>query len=227
MPDMIGPYPLDSIITGDARELAKAIPDESIDLIFTDPPYHPDLMYLYADMSEYAARILKPGGLCIAYAGVAFLDAVIQAMGTALSYFWIFCGYQPESNLVFNSKNVGCHWRPVLAYSKGPTRLRFFVGDTCRTNHDKRYHEWGQGEQLPVFYLSRITEQQDIIFDPFTGGGTVPAVCKKLRRHYLAFEIDPEVAERARERVHNTQPPLEYPAWETAEMFIEGREAVS
>ena len=39
MSDMIGPYELDRIITGDARELAKAIPDESVDLIFTDPVY--------------------------------------------------------------------------------------------------------------------------------------------------------------------------------------------
>ena len=35
----LGPYDLNTIITGDARELAKAIPDESVDLIFTDPVY--------------------------------------------------------------------------------------------------------------------------------------------------------------------------------------------
>ena len=50
-----------------------------------------------------------------------------------------------------------------------------------------------------------------IVFDPFTGGGTVPAVCKMLGRRYLAFEIDPEVAQRARDRVRDTQPPLFVP----------------
>jgi hypothetical protein len=29
-----------------------------------------------------------------------------------------------------------------------------------------------------------------------------------LGRHYLAFEIDPETAERARARIEQTQPPL-------------------
>jgi len=29
-----------------------------------------------------------------------------------------------------------------------------------------------------------------------------------LNRQYLAFEINPDTAERARERVRNTQPPL-------------------
>ena len=42
---MLGPYLLgpndenQGIYTGDARELAEAIPDESVDLIFTDPVY--------------------------------------------------------------------------------------------------------------------------------------------------------------------------------------------
>ncbi len=30
---------LDRLTVGDRRELARVIPDESIDLIFTDPPY--------------------------------------------------------------------------------------------------------------------------------------------------------------------------------------------
>jgi DNA modification methylase len=36
----------------------------------------------------------------------------------------------------------------------------------------------------------------------------VPAVCKMLGRTFLASEIDPATAERARERLANTQPPL-------------------
>ena len=57
-----------------------------------------------------------------------------------------------------------------------------------------------------------------MIFDPFTGGGTVPAVCKMLGRNYLAFEIDPTTADNARLRVQNTQPPLFVLQPEQAEM---------
>ena len=57
MSDMIGPYELDRIITGDARELAKAIPDESVDLIFTDPPYPREFLPLYGWLAETAARV--------------------------------------------------------------------------------------------------------------------------------------------------------------------------
>jgi len=46
------------IVTGDARELAKAIPDESIDLVFTDPVY--DRIDDYRWLAETAARVLEP-----------------------------------------------------------------------------------------------------------------------------------------------------------------------
>jgi len=36
----------------------------------------------------------------------------------------------------------------------------------------------------------------------------VPAMCKQLGRRWLAFEIDTDVAESARERIRHTQMPL-------------------
>lgn len=201
---------INRIVTGDMYDLAMQIPDESIDLVFTDPPYHPALHGLYGRLAEVAARVLKPGGFCFAYAGVAYLDAVMRQFAR-LDYFWTICGYQPESNLVFNSKNVGCHWRPTLVYSKGATRAPKFMGDTWRTNRDKRHHTWGQGQSLPMRYISLFTDVNDLILEPFVGGGTIPAVCKMLCRNYIGFEIDPDTAERARERVAHTQPPLFVP----------------
>ena len=54
----IGSYPLNQIITGDSRLLAQSIPDESVDMIFTDPVY--ENIEDYAWLAETAARILKP-----------------------------------------------------------------------------------------------------------------------------------------------------------------------
>ena len=209
----------DAIVTGDARLLAERIPDESVDLIFTDPPYHPEHMGLYGLIAGIGARVLKPGGFCVAYCGVAYMDEVMRQM-EALTYFWTICGYQPESNLVFNAKNVGCHWRPILIYSNGKARAPRFIPDLWRTNRDKDHHEWGQGKSLPERYIDRLTEPGNIVYDPFTGGGTVPAVCKMLGRHYIASEIDPATAERARERVLMTQPPLFVPVHEQIGMML-------
>ena len=76
------------------------------------------------------------------------------------------------------------------------------------TFRDKTHHGWGQNELPAKIWVRYLCEANGIVFDPFTGGGTVPAVCKMLGRNYIAFEIDPDTAEDARERVLNTQPPL-------------------
>jgi DNA modification methylase len=59
----------------------------------------------------------------------------------------------------------------------------------------------------------KFTEENEIIFDPFSGGGSIIEMSKQLNRKYLAFEIDPETAALARQRIRDTQPslPLVYP----------------
>lgn len=37
---MIGPYELDTIVVGNSTELIEAVPDESVDLVVTSPPYN-------------------------------------------------------------------------------------------------------------------------------------------------------------------------------------------
>ena len=50
--------------------------------------------------------------------------------------------------------------------------------------------------------------KEDLTLDFFCGGGTIPVAAKMLGRHFLAFEILPEVAEQARKRVRDAQIPL-------------------
>jgi len=56
--------------------------------------------------------------------------------------------------------------------------------------------------------IEASTMPDSIVLDMFTGSGSLPAVCKQLGRQYLAFEIDPDTCDIARQRVRDTQPPL-------------------
>jgi hypothetical protein len=208
-PYLLGPNDVgQGIVRGDLRILGDFIPDESVDMVFTDPPWAPVTHSIYGDIARLASRVLKPRGFCAVYCGVAYMDEVMEQMASSMDYFWTICGYQPESNLVYNSKNVGCHWRPILLYSKGPARAPRFISDVWRTNRDKAHHEWGQGESLPTRYIDRLTRDGDIVLDPCVGGGTIPVVCKILGRRWLAFDIDQTAVDEARRNVLETQPPL-------------------
>ena len=70
----LGPFDLDSIVTGDARALAAELPDACVDLILCDPVYWNIEDYRW--LGHLAERVLVPGGALLARVGEAFyLDA--------------------------------------------------------------------------------------------------------------------------------------------------------
>jgi SAM-dependent methyltransferase len=213
------------IVTGDARVLAERIPDESVDLIFTDPPYPREFVPLYGWLAQEAARVLKSGGSLMTLFGHAYLPEVLDLMRPHLNYHWLNCQYQPTvtATASFWPKMVYIRWKPLLWFVKGKYTNRFFIQDGVSPSvKDKRHHEWGQPEQGALYWLYEMTSRLDspVVLDPFAGGGTVPAVCEQMRVYYIAFEIDPITADLARERVRNTQPPLFVPEPEQLELTL-------
>lgn len=215
----LGPYELDTIITGDALELAKAIPDESVDLIFTDPVYQNIDDYRW--LAETAARVLKSDSATLVWCGIGLLPVVHDALrGGGLSYKWRLV-VRPVNSKEFYGRLL-ITTQECLWYEKGNSTPRQSIFDcdlsTLKGQYNVNGSNWGKGLDICCRYIETFSDGNSIVFDPFTGGGTVPAVCKMLGRHYIAFEIDPDTAERARQRVQNTQLPLLIPEPEQLEI---------
>ena len=72
----------------DFRNIRPAvIPDNSIDLIFTDPPYGIEYLDLYVDLGKFANRVLKDGGSLVTFIGqhnMIKLGSSIEAAGLAI-----------------------------------------------------------------------------------------------------------------------------------------------
>ena len=51
------------------------------------------------------------------------------------------------------------------------------------------------------YMVEKLTAPGDLVVDPFTGSGSVPAACKKLGRRWLACEISSATARTARRRL--------------------------
>lgn len=205
----LGPYELNSIITGDARELAKAIPDESVDLIISDPPYLKAFIPIYSSFTSMASRVLKCGGWLFLYGCDEHLPEYFRQMeNKGLDYFWTFTLLHNGGYPRLWHKKLMSGGKPILIYTKGKPILNPWMSTTHTDSMDKRFHCWGQGDGFPSKIIDMLTQPNDIVLDFCCGGGTVPAVCKMLNRQYLAFEIDPQTADLARQRVANTQPPL-------------------
>jgi len=202
----IGPYDCCTIVTGDARLLAKAIPNESVDLIFTDPVY--DRIEDYRWLAETADRILTTKGALLCFCGIGYqedVQAALRAGGRPVH--WILpivysAGNTPRFHPLGFAKWGMLLWaggEPVTAFCDAQISKFEKHGDT---------HEWHKNTKPILSYLRAFCPNSGVVLDFFCGKGSVQVGCKMLGRHYLAFEIIPEVAERARERVRNTQSPL-------------------
>lgn len=202
------PY-LNQIVTGDAREVSKAIPDESIDLIFTDPPYPKEFLPLYDWLAEMAARILKPGGFLLTYCGQIWKDEIMQMLQKHLTYFYDFVSWEPgHVSMVHPLRIAGMH-KSILAFCNGAGLPRKYALSIWKsTIEDKRYHSWQQNLSTASYYINCFSKPGDLVFEPFTGGGTTLYACKQLERNFIAFEIDPATADIARKRVETVQPLL-------------------
>jgi DNA modification methylase len=68
--------------------------------------------------------------------------------------------------------------------------------------------------QKPEKLIERIikasSNEGDTVLDPFSGVGTTYAVCKKLKRNFIGFEINPEYIEITNERIHKIELEQEY-----------------
>jgi len=63
--------------------------------------------------------------------------------------------------------------------------------DSVNGNNEKRYH----ATQKPIALMAEITElltyKNDIVIDPFAGGGSTLLACERIDRSCIAIEIDP------------------------------------
>lgn len=244
MTNSLGPYLLgpndtaeNGIYTGDSRDLAQAMPDESVDIVFTSPPYNVGLDYGTWDDSmpeeEYwqfqaewirdAYRVTRPGGRFY----LVLNDMMMwRAREIAIEAGWKF--HQPivwcKPNMAGGAPRITKDWNCLtewcLLFHKGkrtPMRgdvmgvntFNWIVASTPQTNFTGTKRKVFVAQMaLDVAFAWLARSPGDVVYDPFTGSGTTPIAAKMLGRQFIGFEIDPDTAQLARDRLRNTQPPL-------------------
>ena len=191
------------IITGDFRKQGHLIDDNSVDLIFTDLPYHRKAIPLYADLAKFAARVLIEGGSLICYCGHYAIPDILKLMEPHLRYWWMIACVHTGRNKILQAFGVHVGWKPMLWFTKGPRRTKIVVGDCVRSERGNKLtdHPWAQGTSEATYYIQRLSRKGSLICDPFLGGATTAVSALKLGRGFVGFEIDPAVARKAEAKI--------------------------
>ena len=199
----VDPEILPGIYVEDFFTGANRIADESVDLVFTDPPYDKESVDLYRKAAKVAARILKPGGSFVAYSGQKYLPEVYGLINhPALRYWWTFAGVHAGGSQMLQRLGIRCGWKPIVWYVKG-TRgdVSAVLSDVVTGAREKSHHEWQQAVQEAEHFIGKLTFPGGLVVDFFLGGGTTKIAADKLGRRFIGFEIKPETADIAAERI--------------------------
>lgn len=188
---------------GDFRELASEIADNSVELVFTDPPYDRDSIPLFSDAAKEAARILKPGGSFIAYCGHIQLPEVLLTCSQHLRYWWTIANIHAGGETWMQRYGIHASWKPLVWFVKG-TRgdVQTPVTDVISGGREKTHHTWQQAASEAAYYIEKLTAPTGLVVDFFLGSGTTAVAAQSLGRPFLGFEIDRDAVASASDRLN-------------------------
>lgn len=223
---MIGEFELNTIVTGNALELIEKLPDESVDILCTDPPYFlPAQAYIgtrekgykrtladtyilshyFQDFFEQVDRVLKPTSTAYIFC---------DAKSYPIFYIAMFPFFKHIRTIVWDKEISynGYTWRhqhELVAWCERDNAPRIPTGDgdvlRCRGVHQKdRVH----GAEKPVELLVKILEkhgESNLVLDTFCGSGPTAEAAKITGNNFIGFELDQASAETARERILNAE----------------------
>jgi 16S rRNA G966 N2-methylase RsmD len=203
-----------NLMHGDCRHKAGEIDNDSIDLIFTDPPYDRESLPLYVDLGKIAARVLKPGGSLVAYIPHhAILDIGNQIMqpGLGLKQAWTFCVRHTGHLTRIASLHLLVNWKPLVWLVKGDSKPNVipdanFDDFILSAPPDKSLHQWAQSITEAQYIIKHLTVENQTVLDCFMGSGTTGIAAISNKRRFIGIEIDHQTFDRAKGNLlsHNT-----------------------
>ncbi|AUR91966.1 DNA methylase [Vibrio phage 1.168.O._10N.261.52.A10] len=209
------------LINGDCLEEMKKIPDGSVDMILTDPPYGMSFQSNYRN--EKHSKIKNDNSL-------EWLDDFVDesyrvAKDNSAHYF--FCSFhhidkfKQSIERKFKVKNI-------LVWEKNNTSMGDLKGDFApkvefvifthkgrRLINGKRdpnifkfkrtgnnHHPTEKPVDLCEHLIEKFSDEGGSILDPFMGSGTTGVAAKNLNRNFIGIELDKGYFDIATERIN-------------------------
>jgi site-specific DNA-methyltransferase (adenine-specific) len=180
------------ILHGDFREVLDDIPDNSVDLIVTDPIYLKENLDDWSNLSLFASQKLKIGKLLVCYSSANILDESIKRLSEHLKYVWTMAIFYPSAKKPHHVYRIDGRWKPILLFSNGTYQpdLQWICDVITGDGVTKDHHEWEQGIQESEYIIKNLSVEHDLVVDPFLGSGTTALASKRLNRRFMGSDVD-------------------------------------
>jgi len=203
---------LNKVICGDCLKILPQIPNKSVDLVLTDPPYginYQSGRYKYGNPH-------KPIGGDDRYPS----ELIPLFKNKAKKAVFSFCRWdnlyeveKPTSFIVWIKNNwsagdlrraFGRMWEGILFYPLEEFEFNKRVPDVIdcrRVPPTQLMHPTEKPIHLIKHIIRNCSKEGDLILDPFLGPGTTAVAAKMLDRNFIGIEINQDYCEIARQRL--------------------------
>lgn len=221
------------LINGDCIEEMAKLPDNSIDLCLTDPPYKIVTGGMKSGFSHKTGNIFKNSsdGNLFKYHSVPIClwmgDFYRVLKNDAQAYVFVndknmrdylnFChktGFKLQNILVWRKNNKVTS----RAYMKDCEYILFLRKGAARTiykpstptvlefkNVKNKIHPTEKPVSLIECLIENSSKANEIVFDPFMGGGSTGVAAKNLNRKFIGIEKDEAYFKIAQDRINQSQ----------------------
>ena len=209
---------------GDCLELMKEIPDGSVDLILTDPPYGIDYQSRRKkDKTKRLPKIINDKEPFVQF--IAQLGRIMKPASAAM----IFTRWDTQQRFIDELAKNGLKVRNVLIWDKqihgmGDLKRSYgsryesiiFVSNDAFRFPSKRPQDIITARRVlptslkhpnekPVDLLEQLIQQvthvNDTVLDCFIGSGSTGVACVKTGRNFIGYELDERYFDIAQQRI--------------------------
>jgi len=231
------------LLNGDCVECMKTIPDSTISLLLTDPPYNLGLFMKgrgtnmgklrenhfaisgwdqletnewTAKMDEFfsaASRVMKKRGSMIVFMSLIKVQSVIE-LAVKHGFYYKTTGVWHKTNPIPRNMNL-------QFVNSTEAWLYFTYGAATGTfNNDGRVeHDFVQTSVVPLsekklgkhptqkpvglmeHFIKLLTNEDEIVFDPFMGSGSSGVAAAQLKRKFVGIELSQDYFAVAKRRI--------------------------
>lgn len=197
---------------GDCLEIMKDIPDKSVDLTLTDPPYG-----IKADKGSAGFGVAKgrkyKGNWDSKIPSKQYFDEILRVSKNVIifggNYFahllppskhWIV--WDKKGDIKFKNPFADCELI-YTSFDKVCKKIVFkqqgFISDT----KDKRVHPTQKPTELLQQLIELYSNENDLILDCFMGSGSTGVACINTNRKFIGIELDENYFNIAKERIES------------------------
>lgn len=202
------------IILGDCAQVLRQLPDESVDMILTDPSYivnyhgrdgrsianDDNSCWLYPAFSELH-RVLKHDRFCLSFYGWCKVDRFLNA--------WRECGFHVVGHFVWIKQ-----YASQVRYAQAKNEQAFLLAKgqpkfPLRPPADvlpwkytgNRFHPTQKPICSLVPVIEAYSQRGEPILDAFAGSGSTGVTARYCHRRFILIEKDPAYYHQAVERL--------------------------